>query len=218
MKLSFFSFIFLVLFLCVFSSCSKTEPEIASPSMRLVYFQGDAGVYARFSFFVMANDDDGVENLADLYLYHDREGLRWRFSEKDWILISKDGHTWIGSRNVAMVDDEPLPRGQYRAVLVNKVGEQSARTFTFDPPEKPRYPFPALALDGETYAITSKYPAHFFIGYDERANFIQTVKVDTLEGSLADLKIPAKVKAIALWAEDADYATSVLLDIQTLTR
>lgn len=184
--------------------------------MHLIYFQNGANIYERFSFFVIADDNDGVENLADLYLYHEREGLRWHFSDKDWTTILQDNHTWIGSRNIAPLDDESLPRGQYRAVLVNKAGEQAERTFTFDPPEKPRYSFPSLSIADGNYAINSKYPANFFIGYDDQANAIQIVKIDKLEGLLANLKLSSEIKAVALWSEDEDFATSVLLDIQLL--
>ncbi|MDR0785864.1 MAG: hypothetical protein LBE74_08315 [Treponema sp.] len=193
-------------------ACSNTEPEIAYVNMRLVYFQNDSKPVERYSFFVIANDDDGVENLADLYLYHDLEGLEWRLSEKDWVIVEQDGHTWIGTRSIAMTGDESLPRGQYRAVLVNKGGEQAARAFTFDPPPQPRFVFPTCSVKDEKYAVVSKYPTNSFIGYNEQGNFVQTVKLSQLNGDVSDLKLQSAVKSIALWAEDSSYSTSALLD------
>jgi hypothetical protein len=61
--------------------------------------------------------------------------------------------TWIGSRAIAMPGDDPLPRGQYRAVLVNKGGEQAERAFTFDAPDNPRDPFPRLNLLEGNYTV-----------------------------------------------------------------
>jgi hypothetical protein len=180
--------------------------------MRLVYLQESGIVKERFSFFVIANDEDGIENLADLYLYHDREGLRWRLSEKDWITVQQENSTWIGSRSIAMLDDETLPRGQYRAVLVNKAGEQAARNITFDPPPEPRFAFPALTISDGNYTVVSRYPANYFIGYDEQGNYVQTIPLAALQGAIADLRLNAKIRSVALWAEDAAYVTSALSD------
>lgn len=181
--------------------------------MQLVYFQSaPARVLERFSFFVIASDEDGVENLSELYLYHDGEGLRWRLTEKDWLVVNQGGHTWIGSRSIAMVDDGTLPRGQYRTVLVNKAGEQASRTFTFDPPAAPRYPFPAFTISDGTYRIASRYPGHFFIGYDEQGSFVQSIPISDLSGEVSALNLASNVMAIALWAEDAGYSTSALSD------
>jgi hypothetical protein len=193
-------------------ACSNTEPEIAYINMRLVYFQNGSDSIERYSFFVIANDDDGIGNLADLYLYHDLEGLEWHLSEKDWVIVEQDGRTWIGTRSIAMADDEPLPRGQYRAILVNKGGEQAARTFTFDPPDRPRFAFPTCSITDGKYTVVSKYPTNSFIGYNEQGNFVQTVKLSTLSGDVNDLKLQSAVKSIGLWAEDSSYSTSALLD------
>jgi hypothetical protein len=193
-------------------ACSNTEPEISYVNMRLVYFQNGAESVERYSFFVIANDEDGIENLADLYLYHDIEGLEWHLTEKDWVIVEQDGHTWIGTRSIAMTDDETLPRGQYRAVLVNKGGEQAARTFTFDPPTSPRFAFPACSIQDGKYAVVSKYPSHSFIGYNEQGDFVQIVRLSQLSGNVEDLKLQSSVKSVGLWAEDSGYSTSALLD------
>lgn len=193
-------------------ACSNTEPEISYVNMRLVYYQNGSESIERYSFFVIANDEDGVENLADLYLYHDLEGLEWHLSEKDWIIVEQEGNTWIGTRSVAMMDDEALPRGQYRAVLVNKGGEQAARTFTFDPPTNPRFAFPTCSVEDGKYAVVSRYPSNSFIGYNEQGDFVQTVALPQLSGDIADLKLQSAVRSVGLWAEDSSYFTSALLD------
>ncbi|MDR2792480.1 MAG: hypothetical protein LBB61_02270 [Treponema sp.] len=205
--------LFFLLFLFL-AACTRTEPELSYAVMQLVYVQESGVVKERFSFFVIANDEDGIENLADLYLYHDHEGLRWHISERDWLSVQQDNNTWLGSRSIAMIDDEPLPRGLYRAVLVNKAGEEAARTIAFDPPVLPRFPFPSLAVADGTYTIESQYPVNYLLGYDEQGNYVQTVRLPTLQGTVADAKFNAKVKSAALWAEDQLYATSALTDAQ----
>jgi hypothetical protein len=202
--------------LAFFSACSRSEPKISYGFISLAYYQGLEGPEERFSFFVIPDDDDGIENLADLYLYHDREQLRWHIRSEDWISHEQDGQTWIGTRAIAMTGDERLPRGQFRAVLVNKGGEQSERLFGFDAPAEPRFPFPFMAITGGRYRIDSKYPVNRLICYDEQGNLVSVITMDALEGQLSDLKLASNVRAAALWAEDPGYYTSVLTDVTSL--
>jgi hypothetical protein len=181
--------------------------------MQLVYYQGQGAPEERFSFFVLAEDDDGIENLETLYLYHDHEGLRWSLSFEDWLSFDDNGKTWIGSRAIAMPENERLPRGQYRVVLINKGGERTERTLAFDAPLEPRHPFPLVTLSEGHYAIESRYPRHSFIGYDGEGNLTQTLPVDELSGSIASLGLSANIRALALWAEDPEYQTSALSDL-----
>ena len=197
-------------------SCSRTEPRIPYGIIKLVYYQGQSRPEERFSFFVIAEDDDGIENLDALYLYHDREGLRWKLSADDWVAVEEEGKTWVGSRGIGMPGSETLPRGQYLAVLVNKGGDQTERTFGFDIPESARYPFPIFSIYEGRYNIESRYPQHFLIGYDESGNYVQTFPVEIPQGEVSGLGLPSSVKALALWAEDAEYYTSALTDISPI--
>ncbi|GHU03641.1 hypothetical protein FACS1894147_07850 [Spirochaetia bacterium] len=204
------------LFLVFLGACSRTEPRIVFGVMELVYYQGETGPEERFSFFVIPEDDDGVENLDEMLLYHDREGLRWSFGPGDWISYEAEGSTWIGSRSIAMQDNGVLPRGQYRAVLVNKGGERAERNFTFDAPPEPRFPFPALSVSDGVYRIDSSYPENRFICYDAEGNFLMVKPLDRLEGPVADLGLASGVRGVALWAVDASLATSALTDVAPL--
>ena len=192
-----------------FFSCSKAEPRILYGFMSLIYYPG---AEERYSFFILPEDDDGVENLDELYLYHDREGLRWLFTSEDWLKHEEDGKTWIGSRNIAMLDNLPMPRGLYRAVLVNKGGESTERNFTYDGPETPPYPFPELSISGEHYRIDSLYPVNNVISYDQQGNMVNTFPLPVLEGNINDLQLPGNVMTIAVWAEYPEYHISLLTE------
>jgi hypothetical protein len=197
-------------------SCSRSEPRIAYGTMRMVYFEEEDSRTERFSFFVLPEDDDGLEDIADLYLYHDREGLAWHLSAGDWVAMELEGKTWVGSRSLAMLDGEALPRGQFRAVLVDKGGEKSERVFGFDAPELPRHPFPRLSVENGLYRIESSYPRHFFICYDEEGNYLRTQEIANLEGALAELGLTSNTRAAALWAEDPEYFSSALTNLLPL--
>ncbi|GHU64928.1 hypothetical protein FACS189447_02900 [Spirochaetia bacterium] len=196
-------------------SCSRTEPKISYGFIEMVYYPGSPPE-ERFSFFVIPEDEDGIENLSELYLHHDREGLRWLIKADDWVKVEEDNKTWIGSRNIAMSGDESLPRGQFRAVLINKGGERTERNFTFDAPGDPRYPFPFLVIGEGKYRIDSQYPVNRLICYDQQGNVNKTIIITNSSGNISDLEISGNARSAALWAEDPEYRTSALTEAAAL--
>ena len=195
-----------------FLSCSRTEPRIPFGFMELVYYPGETRPEERYSFFVIAEDDDGMENLAELRLCHDREGLDWIIGSDDWVHYEEEGRHWIGSRNIAMIGSETLPRGQYRAVLINKGGEKSERLLVFDTPEEPRFPYPFFRIENGRYSIDSRYPVNTLLVYDQQGNVLRTLPVSGREGSIAELNLPGNARLLALWAQDEQYHTSALTE------
>jgi hypothetical protein len=204
--------------LCLFAACSRTSPKLSFGTLRLVYHNSgeDGAAEERFSFFVLPEDDDGLEDIADLYLYHDREGLVWHITSEEWLSLNIDGNTWIGSRQISMTDGEGLPRGQFRAVLVDKGGERSERIFAFDAPEDSRYPFPFFLVEQGRYRLDSEYPAHYLVCYDGEGNYVMTQPLENPEGFITELNLPSGISGIALWADDDEYLTSALTDIVSL--
>jgi hypothetical protein len=194
-------------------SCSRVEPKIAFGFLELVYYPPSARPEERFTFFILPEDDDGIENLAELQLRHDREGLRWVLTPEDWISFEEEGRIWVGSRSIAMAGNERLPRGLYRAILVNKGGEKSERTFTFDAPEYSRFPFPVIRINNDRYQIESQYPSNKIICYDAQGNAIGDVSLTSLGGTLSSLSLPQDTRSIALWAEDPEYLSSAMTDL-----
>ena len=196
--------------------CSRAEPRIVYGFIDLIYYPGREGPEERYAFFALSEDDDGIENLSELYLYHDREGLRWLLTSEDWIQFDQDERTWIGSRNIAMFADGPLPRGQYRAVLVNKGGERTESRFTFDGPEEAPHPVPTFTVNEGMYSIISEYPVNQLLCYDQQGNYIQTLRINDLEGFVSELRLSSSVRTGALWAENPEYRISVVTEAVAL--
>jgi hypothetical protein len=204
-----------VLFILVVISCSQSEPEIRYGSLELVYYENGGNPAERFSFFVLPQDNDGIEDLEELWLYHDWEGLSWQLKSKDWISRTIDGNTWIGTRAISMADDSPLPRGQFRAVLVDKGGSRSERLISFDAPPQERE-FPYLAVNGNSYRIVSLYPEQNLLVYDNEGSYLLTITPPSTEGNLSDLGLPSQAESISLWARDSAGSVSAFTDIVPL--
>ena len=200
----------------VYSACSRTEPTIEYGFISLVYYQEKDKTTERLSFFVIADDEDGIENLDELFLYHDYEQLHWRIGSSDWMKLTHNEKTWIGSWSLALEGDESIPRGQYRAVLINKGGERTQRNFSFDPPADNTYPFPSLNIADGNYTVTSSYPQNRFICYDSSGKFISTIELKSKSGAVSSLNIPSNVLSVALWAEDTNYFSSALTEAASL--
>ena len=199
-----------------FASCSKGEPRIPYGFMDIVYYPGKGMPEERYSFFVMCEDDDGLENLSELYLYHDMLGLRWIINSEDWIQHTEDGKSWVGSRSIAMPDGLPLPRGQFRAVLFNKAGEKTERKFTFDGPEHSPFPFPFLSVSEGVYRIDSRYPLNQLVCYDQQGKHVQTHRITDIQGNIRDLRLPNSARTAALWASDPEYHISAITEAVSL--
>ena len=196
-------------------SCSRSEPRIPFGFIELVYYPGQI---ERFSFFILAEDDDGIENLSELRIYYDRFSLEWIISSNEWVYLHENNRHWIGSRSIAMTDNSILPRGQYRAVLINKAGEKTERVFTFDAPESPRFPYPVFSIDEGRYSIDSRYPENLFMIYNQEGDILRTVLLESLEGNIEDLRLPGNARNLALWAKDEYYKTSALTESLPLQR
>ena len=205
----------LIAFLCllpVLFSCSQAEPKILYGFIESVYYPGKDKPVERYSFFILPEDDDGIENLSELYIYHDQEGLRWQIGCEDWIQHTEDDRTWVGSRAIAMFEDNALPRGLYRAVLVNKGGIKTERSFTYDGPEEPVHQFPFLSISGGSYSVNSTYPLNHLICYDQHGNSVQTIRLTQMQGNTRDLRVSNSARSAALWAEDPEYRSSALTE------
>lgn len=183
----------------LFVSCTNSKPEITYGFILSVLYHTDDGPRERFSFFIIPDDKDGLENLDELYLYNDREQLRWHIKSDDWVSYTQDGKTWIGTRSIAARESR-LPRGVYRAVLFNKGGEKTERNFTFD--GNVRYAFPELEIANGKYTVRSEWPANRLVCFDRTGEYSATVDLPSLTGNISDLKLPSNIRTVALWAED----------------
>ncbi|MCL2180558.1 MAG: hypothetical protein FWB83_05470 [Treponema sp.] len=196
-------------------SCSDSQPWISYGFIQLVLYQSDEGPKEYFSFFVIAEDDEGPENLEDLYLYHDREQLRWHINSEDWVTISHEEKTWIGTRGIS-IQQGSLPRGSFRAVLVNKGGESSQRVFNFD--GAVRFPFPEITVSGGVYTVNSQWPVNRLVCYNREGDYAITITLESLSGRVSQLRLPSVVRTASLWVEDEDNFCSAFTDAVQLVQ
>jgi len=216
MKISRLFYFFAVLFIISISiSCSRSKPEITYGFLKLILYQDDSeiGYSERFSFFILPEDDDGLENLDELYIYHDKDQLRWRMKSDEWVSYKHEGKDWIGTRSLSNHDGK-LPKGVFRAVLVSKGGESGERNFTFDGNVK--FPFPEIEIISGVYTINSEWPLNKLICYDRSGNYSNTIDLNSLSGNISSLNLSQTVRSVALWTEDEANFCSAITNAVTI--
>jgi len=194
-------------------TCTRTPPEITYGYLQLVLYQGENAPQEHISLFILPEDEDGIDNLDELYLYHDREQLRWKISSDEWIRYNSDGKDWIGTRSITVKEGD-MPRGMYRAVLVNKGGESTERNFTYD--GSVRFPFPEIEISGGAYTVKSQWPVNRLVCYDSNGNYLTTVVLKSFSSSVSSLGLPASARTAALWAEDESNFCSAFTNVVPL--
>jgi hypothetical protein len=193
-----------------YASCTKTAPEIKYGFIQLVLYQGIDGPQEHYTFFIMPEDEDGIENLDEIYLFHDQEQLRWSIKNDEWQRYTQDGKDWIGTRSFTMREGH-LPRGLFRAVLLSKGGESSERTFTYD--GNVRYPFPEIKITGGMYNVNSAWPVNRLVCYDNAGNYLSTINLSSKSGQISGLGLSSSVNTAALWAEDEENFCSAFTNV-----
>jgi len=199
-----------MLIVLIAASCSNTKPEIQYGFIQLVQYESDAEPEEYYTFFILAEDEDGFDNLEELYVYHDRDQLRWHIKSDEWISYKEDENNWIGTRRIA-VNEGSLPQGTYRAVLINKGGEKGERSFTYD--GSVRYPFPQINVTDGRYTVNSEWPVNRLVCYDREGNYSTTINLTSLTGDISNLNLPSAVRTAALWTEDTDNFCSAFTNV-----
>jgi hypothetical protein len=169
----------------------------------VIYEKDDGGnTVTGLMFFVTTSDEDGPEDLSELRLYHDSEALMWVVKSDAWISIEERGRTWVGSKEFRPPPNEALPSGQYRAVIVDKSGETGEAAFGFDvAPESP-YRFPTITVADGNYSASSSYPENYLVLFFEDGTYRNLMRINSLSGTVASLRLPADVYSMALWGDD----------------
>lgn len=199
-----FSALILLCMVLIFVSCSRATPQIQNYTLKLVYNETEAGIQETLSLFVLAQDEDGTEDLDSLYLINDEQQLYWTLTASDWLSVNKDNQLWVGSHNISMIDGRSFPRGMYRLILTDKGGDRSEKSIGLDASLQSRYPFPLLRIQGDTFQISSGYPKNTLLCYDSGGAMVKSIPLTNLSGNLKGLGLAPTVLDIALWAEDPD--------------
>ena len=153
--------IFLLCLTLILGSCSESAPKISQTfwQINLMHDQNTGKNSQTLTIFVMASDDDGVDDMDKMYVINDEHQLYWEISGKD-LRLEKYGENelWMGSNFITMpVPEDALPSGTYRIMLLDSSGERAKTSVVINnnikgAPDK----WPTLTKGGEGLGVDGK--------------------------------------------------------------
>ena len=154
----------IILVLCltlILGSCSESAPKIGQTfwQINLVHDQSTGRNSQALTIFVMASDDDGVDDMDKMYVINDEHQLYWEISGSN-LRMEKYGENevWMGSNFITMADPrESIPSGTYRIMLLDSSGERAKTSIVISnnikgAPEK----WPSLTKSGAGVNVNGK--------------------------------------------------------------
>ena len=118
--------------LLVAAGCSGKPPVLSRVFGRVIYVHDSAANTSTetLGVFLVASDQDGMENLSAFYVINDDAELFWKVDSGSWVTSSAEGETWIGTTSLAMPGTTAIPPGEYRVVLQANGGATVEDTLT----------------------------------------------------------------------------------------
>jgi hypothetical protein len=147
--------------LAALMGCSGEPPKIARVVATPVFTHDlRKDLYMEgLSVFLIASDEDGMEDLSTLYVIQDAAELFWSVDSKNWISSTANGETWIGTNGFVMPGGVRFPNGTYRVVLQDAGGDTAEEKFTLSgrnaaPPARS---YPSATLKGGEIKVKSAF-------------------------------------------------------------
>ena len=157
-------------------SCSGSPPGITNTDWMVVYNQDLVlgTVYQELNFFVQVEDDDGDNDITEIYLIRDDLHWSWKIDASNWVLHQQDGELWIGANGLTLGRGGALPEGEYRLLVIDRSGQRDEQSVTIRQPDRQTEDlfFPRITQRGRTLEILSETVPLVLWFYDSQARLV----------------------------------------------
>ena len=165
--------------------CGNKLPEIATVEWRLETRPAEGGPdYESLSVFAAVKDEDGLDNIAEIWILNDDSALAWKLTDSDWTKAVEGGDTWMGASALATPTLAAMPRGQYRLIAIDAAGQRAEKDFSVTG-AFPERPAPSISNAGGTLTIDPSWPETLALAFDGTGALIASPGVATRAASLA---------------------------------
>jgi len=156
------------------SSCGSKPPEVATVEWRIESRPFPTGkAYESLSIFGSIKDEDGIDNIEELWIVNDAEALAWKLTSADWTKAAEGGDNWIGGSALAMPELGPLPRGAYRLIAIDAAGQRAELPFSVSG-SFPARNVPIVSFSKESISIRSDWPETLALAFDATGALLST--------------------------------------------
>ena len=167
--------------LLLLTCCAGKPPEIVRTSLQLLYvYDRDSGETAEeLAVHIVADDEDGLDDLECLYLISDASELYWSLDSESWAEPKSGSDSWIGSARLAMPSGQPFPRGRYRVRLCDLSGDSAEAELALDIPplDRDSLPFPRAQIAGGRIEIRGSFTEYTLLVYNTAGAYARSVGV-----------------------------------------
>ncbi len=145
--------------------------------------------YQELDFFVQLRDDDGETDIAEIYLMREDLSWSWRIDETNWVSNSRDGEFWLGANGLTLGNEEPLPSGEYKLLVIDRSGQRDELTVSIRQPnaDMEKLDFPRISRNKEFLKIDSEVSPLVLWFYDSQAEVVSEKYIEPGSYLLADL-------------------------------
>lgn len=187
------------------TACGNTIPGIATVEWRLEARPLAGGsTYESLSVFASISDEDGIDNVSEIWILNDDSAYAWKLSNADWIKATEGADNWIGASALATPELASMPRGTYRFVVVDGAGQRVEKEFNVDG-SFPDLKAPRVSYSGTRLSISSTWPETLALAFDGAGALIASPSAQTEARPLAEAfgaEIAARTAQVAAYGYD----------------
>ena len=186
----------IVSFFCIYgfliASCSGADPVIYDLQWDLQSFKDNTtnDIYERLILHVLTDDEDGFDEIYELYVINDASERYWRITQDEWKLLTIDNLDWIAINSIVSNQYEKLPRGEYRVLVLDYSGFRDEKNFfiTYNYSQEEQF----FNNENNNTLVFDPIPVNIFPKLRQFSNntylpLLETRFLTTTDGALGDL-------------------------------
>jgi hypothetical protein len=161
---------------CSLAGCGNKQPQISALEWRLETRPANGGPdYESLSVFASIRDEDGLDNIAEIWVVKDDADLAWKITDSDWVKTADGNDTWFGASALASPDLAAMPRGSYRLIAIDGAGQRVEEEFKVAG-NFPGTKAPEPEVSGGKLSVSSAWPETLAMAFDGVGALLVSVK------------------------------------------
>lgn len=161
----------------LFFSCSGEAPQMHETwhQLNLISDPETGKTHQSLSFFIHGEDEDGENDLDQIYLINDEKQYFWNIPSTLWTSYKDRGVPWIGFNNIIAPDRGIFPEGDYRVLLIDIGGDRDEKSFYLrnNIPREDEVSLPEIYFDKNSLTVKSDFLKFQVWFYGEGEEFLE---------------------------------------------
>ena len=171
-------------------ACSGEAPKLQQTDWMINYTFDETTKtrYEELALYLLLEDADGNDDIAEVYLINDSYELCWHMSKENWNQQKTGNSLWIGCNRLLPLEGV-FPEGEYRLLIRDQGGEETESRI-FIPANRLSLEginFPEVVSKMNSVSIKGSYSNYLIWFYDSDGNLIHSKYTKNGTYKLTDL-------------------------------